>query len=85
MISTTTAACGIDVDIEPLGQQREGAVIEIVERYRKSDQDSPNRQIVEDWKQDNRIQQNAILNIEKNLQKKHHPHSNSLTKAPRQI
>ena len=30
-----TAACGIDVDIEPLGLRREETVIEMVERYIK--------------------------------------------------
>ena len=65
MRSTPTTACGIDVDIEPLGLRREGAVIEMVERYKRSDQDNPNRKIVEEWKQDNRIQQNSILKIEK--------------------
>lgn len=71
MRSTPTTACGIDVDIEPLGLRREGAVIEMVERYKRSDQDNPNRKIVEEWKQDHRIQQNSILKIEKKLQEKH--------------
>ena len=61
----------IDVDIEPLELRREGAVIEMVERYKRSDQDNPNRKIVEEWKQDHRIQQNSILKIEKKLQEKH--------------
>ena len=61
MRSTPTTACGIDVDIEPLGLRREGAVIEMVERYKRSDQDNPNRKIVEEWKQDHRIQQNSKL------------------------
>jgi len=39
MRSTPTTACGIDVDIEPLGLRREGAVIEMVERFKRSDQD----------------------------------------------
>ena len=71
MRSTPTTACGIDVDIEPLGLRREGAVIEMVERHKRSDQDNPNRKIVEEWKQDHRIQQNSILKIEKKLQEKH--------------
>ena len=37
MRSTPTTACGIDVDIEPLGLRREGAVIEMVERFKRSD------------------------------------------------
>ena len=39
MRSTPTTARGIDVDIEPLGLRREGAVIEMVERFKRSDQD----------------------------------------------
>ena len=72
MRSAPTAACGIDVDIEPLELRREAAVIEMVERYRREDKGHPNRKIVEEWKLDNRIQQNSVLKIEKRLQEKHH-------------
>ena len=72
MRSAPTAACGIDVDIEPLELRREAAVIEMVERYRREDKCHPNRKIVEEWKLDNRIQQNSVLKIEKRLQEKHH-------------
>ena len=71
MRSAPTAACGIDVDIEPLGLRREASVIEMVERYKRSDPEHPNRKIVEEWIEDNRIQQNSILKIEKKLQEKH--------------
>ena len=47
MRSAPTAACGIDVDIEPLELRREAAVIEMVERYRREDKGHPNRKIVE--------------------------------------
>ena len=44
----------------------------MVERYRREDKGHPNRKIVEEWKLDNRIQQNSVLKIEKRLQEKHH-------------
>ena len=71
MGSAPTAACGIDVDIDPLGLRKEASVIEMVERYKRSYPEYPNRKIVEEWSEDNRIQQNVILIIEKYVQEKH--------------
>ena len=87
MRSAPTAACGIDVDIEPLELRREAAVIEMVERYRREDKGHPNRKIVEEWKLDNRIQQNSVLKIEKRLQEnityqEAVNHYNIMTKTP---
>ena len=73
MRSAPTAACGIDVDIEPLELRREAAVIEMVERYRREDKGHPNRKIVDEWKLDNIIQQNSVLKIEKKTTRKTPP------------
>ena len=59
MRSTPTAACHIDTNIEPLKLRREAAVVEAVERYRREDEDHPNKTIVETWKPNNRIKQNS--------------------------
>ena len=72
MKSSPIAACEIDSNIEPLKLRREAAVVQMVERYRRSDEDNPNRKIVDSWKQDDRIKQRSILKVEKCLQEKHH-------------
>jgi len=72
MKSSPIAACEIDSNIEPLNLRREAAVVEMVERYRRSDKDNPNRGIVDRWKPDDRIKQKSILKVERRLQEKHH-------------
>ena len=72
MKSTPIPACEIDANIEPLSLRRETAVVEMVEKYRRSDIDSPNRKIVEKWSPKENIKQKSILKVEKELQVKHH-------------
>ena len=72
MKSTPIPACEIDANIEPLRLRRETAVVEMVERYRRSDIDSPNRKIVEKWSPNNSIKQKSVMKVEKELQAKHH-------------
>ena len=76
MKSTPTAACHIHTNVQPLKLRREAAVLEMVERYRREDDDKPNAQIVKEWKENNRIKKNSILKAEKKLQEKHHLPSN---------
>ena len=45
--TTPTAACHIEADIEPLKLRREAAVIESVERYRRTDENHPSKELVE--------------------------------------
>ena len=70
--STSTAACHIHTNVQPLGLRREAAVLEMVERYRRDDPDKPNTKIVENWRENTRIKKNSILKVEKKLQAKHH-------------
>ena len=76
MKSTPTAACHIHTNVQPLKLRREAAVLEMVERYRREDDDKPNAQIVKEWKENNRIKKNSILKAKKKLQEKHHLPSN---------
>ena len=72
MKSSPIPACEIDSNIEPISLRRETAVVEMVERYRRSDEESPNRKIVEKWSESDNIKQISIMKIEKKLQEKHH-------------
>ena len=47
MKSSPIPACEIDSNIEPISLRRETAVVEMVERYRRSDEENPNWKIVE--------------------------------------
>ena len=55
MKSTPIAACVIDSNIEPLDLRREALALEMVERYKRSEIDSPNNRIVNLWEADDRI------------------------------
>ena len=72
MKSTPIQACEIDANIEPLRLRRETAVVEMVERYRRSDRENPNRKIVEKWSPNNSIKQKSVMKVERELQEKHH-------------
>ena len=71
MKSTPIAACEIDCNIEPLELRREAAVLEMVERYRRTEDSTPNKSIIDNWKPNDRIKQKSILKVEKILQEKH--------------
>ncbi|GFR83089.1 reverse transcriptase-like protein [Elysia marginata] len=47
---TLTAACEIHTNIEPLGLRRDAAVMNMIERYKRSDKSHPNRQLIYTWK-----------------------------------
>ena len=70
MRSTPTAGCHIHTNVQPLGLRREAAVLEMVERYRREDDDHPNAEIVKQWKENTRIKKSSILKSEKCLQNK---------------
>ena len=72
MKSSPIAACEIDSNIEPLNLRREASVVEMVERYRRSDKESRNRKIVDKWTPTEQIKQKSILKVEKKLQEKYH-------------
>ena len=61
MRSTPAAACEIEADIEPLDIRRSRALTETVERYKRLEKDHPNRKLVENWQQINRLKQNSLL------------------------
>ena len=72
MRSAPTAACHIHTNIQPIGLRREAAVLEMTERYRRQEKHLPNAKIVNEWKENTRIQKKSILKVEKKLQEKHH-------------
>ena len=71
MRSTPTAACEIDANIEPLDLRREKSLLESVERYRRLDENHPNRRLVDSWKPNRRLIQQSPLDIAENLQHHH--------------
>ena len=69
--STPSAACEIDCNVEPLELRRERAVLESVERYKRQDENHPNRRLVDTWKVNNRLKQKSPLMIAEQLSKEH--------------
>ena len=67
MRSTPTAACEIDANIEPLDIRRNRSLVEAVERYHRAEPMHPNRQLVENWKPNRRLQQQSPLDISNHL------------------
>ena len=72
MRSTSTAACHIHTNIQPLGLRREAAVLEMTERYRRQEKETPNSKIVNEWTEDERLKKKSLLKVEKKLQEKYH-------------
>ena len=70
--STPTAACEIDANIEPLDLRRERAVIESVERYRRLEKDHPNRELVDSWTPNQRLQQQSPMDVAFKVEQQHH-------------
>ena len=71
MRSTSTAACHIHTNIQPLGLRREAAVMEMTERYRRQERNLPNSKIVHEWKENTRLKKKSILKVERKLQEKY--------------
>ena len=72
MISTHTAACEIDNNIEPLQLRRNRAALEAVERYRRLEKDHPNKILTERNRTASKKKQKTLLQIADDLQQKHH-------------
>ncbi len=72
MRSTPIEACEIDANIEPLSMRREAAALEMVERYKRCEENNPNRIVVENWKGKDRIKKKSILKVAKVLETSHH-------------
>ena len=70
--STPKAVCEIHTNIEPPNLRREAAIVQMVERYRRQDQQHPNRQLVEKWTPNNRIKHRTILDMAHAIEQKHH-------------
>ena len=71
MRSTPTAACEIEANIEPMDHRRKRALLESVERYKRQEKDHPLREMVDNWKEVRRLQQNSPLDLAKELHEKH--------------
>ena len=72
MRSTPIAACEIDANIEPMDLRRERSLLEGVERYRRLEEDHPNRLLVDSWMPNKRLKQNSPLDIFSQLEETHH-------------
>ena len=72
MRSTPTAALEIDANVEPLRLRRERAVMQSVERYRRLDEDHPNRILVDTWTPINRLKQESPMHVAKQLENSNH-------------
>ena len=82
MRSTSIEACEIDTNIEPLDIRRDAAAIEMVERYRRNEEDHPNRKTVDNWKGKNRLKKKSILTVAKTLEEKYHLPDNRKPEKP---
>ena len=84
MRTTPTAACEIEANIEPMDLRRNRALIESVERFRRLDEDHPNRRVVDNWKEVKRLKQTSPMDKAKELEEKHNLPQNrkSETKCP---
>ena len=71
MRTTPTAACEIDANIEPLDLLRDKSLLESVERYRRLDEDHPNKRLADSWKPKRRLKQKSPLDLAENLQHHH--------------
>ena len=72
MRSTSTAACHVHTNIQPLGLRREAAVLEMTERYKRQEEHLPNSKIVNEWKENTRLKKKSVLKVERKLQEKYH-------------
>jgi ribonuclease HI len=72
MRSTPTAACEIEANLEPLDLRRNRALLETVERYRRQPQDHPNRQVVDNWREERRLQQKSLMDKAQEEEEEHH-------------
>ena len=71
MKSTSTAACEIHANIEPMQNRREAAVVETIERYKRQDTGHPNRKIVDEPRPKQRIKKKSILSVATHLEGKY--------------
>jgi len=71
MRSTPTAACEVHANIEPLGLRREKATLELFEKSKREEKDSPNRKLVDEWHPETRLKQKSVLHKVLELQTKH--------------
>ena len=72
MKTTPTAACEIEANIEPPDLRRNRVLLETVERYKRLDPEHPNRKLVENWKQQQRLQQKSLMDLAMEEEEKHH-------------
>ena len=66
-MGTKQTACHINTNIQPLGLRREVIVLEMAERYKRTDEIQDNVKIVNSWKSNVRIKHKSILEVEKSL------------------
>ena len=78
MRSTPIAACEIDANIEPLDLRRKRSVLQGVERYRRFEENHPNRTLVDSWVPNRRLKQESLLDTAAKLEDIHHLPTNRL-------
>lgn len=67
MRTTATAFSEIYAKMEPLDIKKRRAVLEAIKRYKKIETHDPNRQTIDRWKFNQRIQQKLSLEAAKNV------------------
>ena len=70
MKTTSTAACEITANLEPLGMRREKAALETYERCKRMEKNHPAKKLVDNWKPKNRIKAQSILHHVTKLKEK---------------
>ncbi|XP_055861377.1 uncharacterized protein LOC129921966 [Biomphalaria glabrata] len=72
MRTTPTAACEIDSNIEPLKLRRNRAALEAIERYRRLEDDHPNKLLTQSNRKNNQKKQRTLIQLTDELALKHH-------------
>ena len=72
MRSTPTAACEIHTNVEPLGMRRDKAAMEACERSKRMNKDHPNKHLIENWIQKQRIKQKSVLHHVNQIKDRYH-------------
>ncbi|GFR63016.1 hypothetical protein ElyMa_003594000 [Elysia marginata] len=71
MRSTSTAACEILANVEPLEMRREKAALELFGRSKTMNTEHPNRKQVENWKPNTLLHQRPVMHYVADTKEKH--------------
>ena len=72
MRSTPSSACEIHTNVEPLEMRRDMAAMEVYERNKRMNKHHPNKQLVDNWKQKQRLKQKSVLHHVSEIKDRYH-------------